>query len=333
MNIKDIARLAGVGVSTVSRVINNHPDVKQDTREKILEIIKEYNYIPNNGARMLKQNHTRYIGVLVKGVFNPFFSEMVKIIGEVIKKSDYTMILQHDDKEEGEDIDSLISFIKEKKLKGVMYLGGNFAEVPKERFEQIDCQIVALCSNIGDNINNAFFSSVGIDDYRAAYEAMTYVINKGHRHIGMLIGGKNDVGVGKERLRGYLDAIQDFEIDKSQTYIIEGHYNCTEAYEKTLSCLEEVGELTAIAALSDTMAVGAAKAILKQDKQIGKDIDVIGFDGMEIAAYYNPSLTTIEQPRADIAAKGVELLLELLAKTGQHQHCILKTNLLKRESC
>ena len=92
MNIKDIARLAGVGVSTVSRVINNHPDVKQDTREKILEIIKEYNYIPNNGARMLKQNHTRYIGVLVKGVFNPFFSEMVKIIGEVIKKSDYTMI-------------------------------------------------------------------------------------------------------------------------------------------------------------------------------------------------------------------------------------------------
>lgn len=94
-----------------------------------------------------------------------------------------------------------------------------------------------------------------------------------------------------------------------------------------------MGELTAIAALSDTMAVGAAKAILKQDKQIGKDIDVIGFDGMEIAAYYNPSLTTIEQPRADIAAKGVELLLELLAKTCQHQHCILKTNLLKRESC
>ena len=128
-----------------------------------------------------------------------------------------------------------------------------------------------------------------------------------------------------------LEGIQDFEIDKSQTYIIEGHYNCTEAYEKTLSCLEEVGELTAIAALSDTMAVGAAKAILKQDKQIGKDIDVIGFDGMEIAAYYNPSLTTIEQPRADIAAKGVELLLELLAKTCQHQHCILKTNLLKRK--
>lgn len=126
MNIKDIARLAGVGVSTVSRVINNHPDVKQDTREKIWEIIKEYNYIPNNGARMLKQNHTRYIGVLVKGGFNPFFSEMVKIIGEVIKKSDYTMILQHDDKEEGEDIDSLISFIKKKKLKGDYVLRGEF---------------------------------------------------------------------------------------------------------------------------------------------------------------------------------------------------------------
>ena len=84
MNIKDVARLAGVGVSTVSRVINNHPDVKESTREKVNKIIKESNYIPNNSARILKQNNSMNIGVLVKGVFNPFFSEMLNLIANTI---------------------------------------------------------------------------------------------------------------------------------------------------------------------------------------------------------------------------------------------------------
>lgn len=180
MNIKDIARISGVGISTVSRVINNHPDVNQDTRERILEVIKENNYIPNNTARMLKQNNTLYIGVLVKGVFNPFFSEMIKVIGEILKQSKYTMILQHDDQED-EDIDSLMSFVKEKKLKGVIYLGGNFTDVPDERFENIQCPIVLVCSNFDYNRENTHFSSVGINDYKAAYDAMSYVIGKGHK--------------------------------------------------------------------------------------------------------------------------------------------------------
>lgn len=332
MNIKDIARLAGVGVSTVSRVINNHPDVKQDTREKIMEIIKEYNYIPNNSARMLKQNHTSYIGVLVKGVFNPFFSEMVKVIGEAIENSRYTMILQHDDKEES-DIDSLIGFVKEKKLKGVIYLGGNFAGVPKERFEQIDCKTVVLCSNIGHDVDNASFSSVGINDYKAAYEAMAYVIEKGHKSIGMLIAGKNDVGVGRERLKGYQDAIEVAKLDTNKVHVIEGNYNYKEAYEKTLECLEANKDITAICSLSDTMAVGAAKAILECGYEIGKDIAVMGFDGMDIANYYNPSITTVEQPRTEIAQRGIEVLLQLLENKRKHEHCILDTVLLKRESC
>lgn len=332
MNIKDIAKLAGVGVSTVSRVINNHPDVKQDTRTKVLEIIKENNYIPNSSARMLKQNNTSYIGVLVKGVFNPFFSEMVKVISDAIEKSDYTMILQHDDRPE-EDMDSLIAFAKEKKLRGLIYLGGNFADVPKERFEALDCKTVVLCSNIGDNNKSTYFSSVGIDDYKAAYDAMHYIIQKGHRHIGVIIGDHNDVGVGRERLRGYLGAANDLGIDRKQLYIIEGNYHFAEAYEHTKVYLSEMQDLTAICALSDTMAIGAAKAILESGKQIGKDIAVMGFDGMEIATYYNPSISTVEQPRTAIAQKGIDLLINLVEEKSKHKHYILETTLLERESC
>lgn len=332
MNIKDIARISGVGISTVSRVINNHPDVNQDTRERILEIIKENNYIPNNTARMLKQNNTLYIGVLVKGVFNPFFAEMVKVIGEVLKQSKYTMILQHDDQED-EDIDSLMSFVKEKKLKGVIYLGGNFTEVPDERFKNVGCPIVLVCSNFDYNRENPYFSSVGINDYKAAYDAMCYVMDKEHKDIGILICDKHEKGVGRERLRGCLDAIKDGQLEEGSLSIIEGRYNYDRSYEKTLECLKEHEEITAICALSDIMAIGAARAILDQGHRIGKDIALMGFDGMDVAKYYNPSITTVLQPRKEIALRGIKLLIDLIEKKCLNDHIIIDTVLLERESC
>lgn len=147
MNIKDIARLSGVGVSTVSRVINNHPDVKQSTREKVLQIIKDSNYIPNNSARILKQNNTKNIGVLVKGVFNPFFSEMTNIIGNIIEENGYTMILQQNDFNLYQDVETMIGFVKEKRLQGVICLGGNFTEIQEDSFEDIKVPVVLTSVN------------------------------------------------------------------------------------------------------------------------------------------------------------------------------------------
>ena len=104
MNIRDIAKICGVGVSTVSRVLNNHPDVKKETRDRVIEVMKEYNYIPNNSARILKSNNTNQIGVLVKGVFNPFFSEMIRGIEGELNKAGYSMILQHYDYKDVNDM-------------------------------------------------------------------------------------------------------------------------------------------------------------------------------------------------------------------------------------
>lgn len=116
MNIKDIAKLAQVGVSTVSRVLNNHPDVKESTRQKILEVIKESNYIPNNSARILKQQNTKNIGVLVKGVFNPFFSQMINVIGNIINENGYTMILHQNDYKNDQEVETLIAFYKREEI-------------------------------------------------------------------------------------------------------------------------------------------------------------------------------------------------------------------------
>lgn len=332
MNIKDIARLSGVGISTVSRVINNNPDVKDSTRERVLQIIKENNYIPNNSARMLKKNQTSYIGVLVQGVFNPFFAEMVKIIDENIGNNGYTMLLRYGETVDF-DIDSLISFTKEKKLKGLIYLGGNFAKIPKEKFSMLACKTVILCGNLGDNSNNENFSSVGINDYKASQVEMKYILEKGHRKICVLLGDKKDTGVGQQRLKGYLKALSEYGIYENQVEIIEGSYNYKEAYEQTRECLSKNTDITAIVSLSDTMAVGAMKAVVEMNKSRLSKIDVIGFDGMDIAKYYNPSITTIAQPREEIALKGINKMIELLEGTSDNSHYILETKLIKGNSC
>ena len=185
MNIRDIARLAGVGVSTVSRVINDHPDVKDETREKILKIIKESNYIPNNSARILKKNNTNNIGVLVKGVFNPFFAEMINIIGNRINEAGYTMILQQNDYATEDDVDNLIAFVKEKRLQGIICLGGNFLNINDESFQFLDIPVVLTSVNTLSKESKSKFSSIGIDNVLAAKASIQYLIDKGHRNIGI----------------------------------------------------------------------------------------------------------------------------------------------------
>lgn len=332
MNIKDIARLSGVGISTVSRVINNNPDVKDSTREKVMKVIREYNYVPNNSARMLKKNQTSYIGILVQGVFNPFFSEMIKVIEENIEKNGYTMVVRYGEVI-SDDLDSLISFIKEKKLKGLIYLGGNFAQIPKEKFSMLPCKTVILCGNLGKNSDNKHFSSVGINDYRASQVEMKYILDKGHRKICVLIGDRADNGVGQQRLKGYLKALSEYGIYENQIDIIEGNYNYKEAYEQTHLCLRRNNQITAIVSLSDTMAVGAMRAVIEVRNSRLSKIDVIGFDGMDIAKYYHPSITTISQPREDIALKGITKMMCLLNGVNDNSHCILETKLTKGESC
>ena len=242
VTIKDVAKLAGVSISTVSRVINDHPDVKDETREKILKIIKESNYIPNNSARILKKNNTNNIGVLVKGVFNPFFAEMINIIGNRINEAGYTMILQQNDYATEDDVDNLIAFVKEKRLQGIICLGGNFLNINDESFQFLDIPVVLT------SINNR-------------------------------------------------------------------------------------KDITAIFSISDIMAVGAAKSVIDQGLQVGEDISIMGFDGMDISKYYNPGITTVKQPKKNMANNSIDLLLALLAKKEDHKHIIFETKIIERESC
>ena len=332
MNIRDIARISGVGVSTVSRVLNNHPDVKESTRENVLRVIKESNYVPNNSARILKQNNTKNIGVLVKGVFNPFFSELINVIGSKINEKNYTMILQQNDYVLEHEVENIISFVKEKRLQGIICLGGNFIDLDEDSFKNINVPVVLTSVNTVSPLGRDKYSTVGIDNLQASYSATEYLIKKGHTNIALMIGEENDFCVSWWRYKGYIKALREYDIEVNDDNLLIGDYDTKKAYEETLKFLKRRKDITAIFAISDFMAIGAARAVVDSGLVVGKDVSILGFDGMDISCYYNPGISTIKQPKKEMAEKSVEILFELLKGNGENKHILLDTELLERES-
>lgn len=333
MNIRDIAKISGVGVSTVSRVLNNHPDVKESTRENVLRVIKESNYIPNNSARILKQNNTKNIGVLVKGVFNPFFSELINVIGSKINENKFSMILQQNDYVLEHEVENIISFVKEKKLQGIICLGGNFIDLDEDSFKNIDIPIVLTSVNTVSLQGRDKYSTVGINNLQSAYKATEYLIKKGHKNIALMLGEENDFCVSWWRYKGYIKGLEDNNIEVNDDNLLIGDYDSEIAYKETIKFLKRRKDITAIFAISDFMAMGVAKAVSDSGLVVGKDISIIGFDGMDVSCYYNPGITTIKQPKKEMAIKSVEILFELLKGKGENKHILLDTELIERESC
>ena len=140
VTIKDIARICGVGVSTVSRAMNNHPDINQETKDMIMQAIEQNNYVPNNSARNLKRTDAKAIAVLVKGISNPLFNRMIKVIERITQKEKYELVLQHVDDNQYE-VTVAIELEKEKRLRGIVFLGGYFSH-SEEKLKQISIPFV-----------------------------------------------------------------------------------------------------------------------------------------------------------------------------------------------
>ncbi|MTI55549.1 LacI family DNA-binding transcriptional regulator [Geosporobacter ferrireducens] len=331
-NIKDIAEIAGVAISTVSRVINNHPDVSEETRKKVMEIIEETNYIPNNSARNLKRSNSKDIGVLVKGIYNPFFAKIIQSIEEEVAAHGYTMIL-HYNNDNVNDIEAAIEFVKEKKLKGLICLGGNFSNLNESHFEDLETPLVLASTDLEEERKKAFFSSVSIENEKAAYEAVNYLCKLGHRKIGIITTGEEDQCVGNLRLKGYKRALECNHISFDESSKEIGEYTFESGFDALNRLLNRVQDLTAVFVTSDIMAIGAAKAILNRGLRIPDDLSVMGFDGIDYAKFFHPSLTTVNQPGEYMGKRSADILFDIIKKKKEHQHVILKTELLESESC
>ncbi|MGL6106683.1 LacI family DNA-binding transcriptional regulator [Romboutsia sp.] len=335
ITIKDIAKKCGVGVSTVSRAINNHPEISEETRKMIMEVIKENKFIPNNSARNLKLTDTKTIAVLIKGINNPFFQSMIRVFEEEIQNQKYTFILHRVDSNQDE-IEVAVELIKEKRLKGIVFLGGFFSH-QEEKLKQITVPFVLSTIAISQNVDKNLYSSVSVDDISESKKIVDLLIDYGHTKIAILASDSRDKSISKLRVEGYVKALKNKKIstnkklirytkDNSNAYTMENGY-------KLMKELITSGEdFSAVFAISDSMAIGACKAILESGKKIPEDYSIVGFDGLDITYYYNPAITTIRQPVEEMAKETTKILFDLINKKTKNQHKVFEGELVIRQS-
>lgn len=335
ITIKDVARLCGVGVSTVSRAINNHPDINEETKMKILQIIKENNYIPNNSARNLKRSASKTIAVLIKGIDNPFFSGMIKIFEEETQRKKFSFILHRVD--EGEDeVDVAIQLVKEKKLKGIIFLGGYFSH-SQEKLDQLQVPFVLSTIGITNKMGSGVFSSVSVDDFAESYKMVDYLCRLGHKHIGILAATAYDESIGRLRLEGYRKALENYGITPKREWCFYSRedtrcYTMDNGYNLMKRVMESEQGITAVFAVSDSIAIGACKAVFDAGKRVPEDICVAGFDGLDMAHYYNPTITTIRQPVEEMAHATIKILFDIIKNKSQNQQRIFQAQLIEGRS-
>ncbi len=335
ITIRDIAKECGVGVSTVSRAINNNPDINPETKKMILEIIERTGFIPNNSARNLKRTDAKCIAVLVKGITNPLFSSMIKIIEEETQRSRYALVLRHVEEQEDE-IDVALELEKEKRLRGIVFLGGLF-EHTEEKLEKL--KVPFIFSTIGVNCldrgGKVVFSNISVDDRLESEKMTEYLLKLGHKKIALITEQTGPIG--SLRTQGYREAYakRGLEVPEKLIYYVQediDHYSMENGYLTAKQLLASGEEVTAVYAVSDSLAIGVCRAVMEADKRIPEDISVAGYDGIEMGEYYNPKLTTIRQPVEEIAKKTIRLLLDVIGERKEHQQIVLSAELVVRDS-
>lgn len=323
LTIKDIARLCGVGVSTVSRAINNHPDINPETRDKVMQVIAEHGFIPNNSARNLKRTESKTIAVLIRGITNPFFQDMIKTLENAIERRRYSFLLHRVDEEEDE-IEVALELEKEKKLCGIIFLGGTICHT-EEKMKQLKSPFVLCTIGLDGHIDESLYSSVAIDDVKASYEMTSYLLDLGHRKIAMVAAREDDVAIGRMRLEGFRKAFSDRGLSVDEELVLYPEkgtdaYSMQSGYHVVRKFLESGKEATAFFVISDNAAFGVCKAIRDLGKTVPGDYSVAGFDGIELASYYNPVLTTMRQPCREMAKEAIEILFDLIDGYSDNRH-------------
>ena len=228
MTIKDIARACGVSVSTVSRVLNNRPDVSESVRRKVLSVVESTGYIPNNSARDLVKSSSDTIGVVVRGTGNLFFSQMLKAISGEIDRRGYTMALRFIDSD-ADEVKAAAILEREKKLRGLLLLGGRFDYTPAELSLIGVPYVCCSYSNHFGSLEETDYSSVSIDDHRTAYKAVETLIALGHERIAALVASCNDRSISELRYKGYRSALHDKGIEFYPELLVETGSLVTEA--------------------------------------------------------------------------------------------------------
>lgn len=328
VTIYDVAREAGVSMATVSRVVNNNPNVKPQTRKKVFEAIERLGYRPNAVARGLASKKTTTVGVVIPDISNSIFSEVARGIEDIANMYHYNIILCNADKKKEKEI-RVINTLLEKQVDGLLFMGGAITDEHIQAFKTATVPVV-LCATTDES---GTIPSVDIDHQAAAFDAVNLLIQYGHRNIGMISGTLQDPSNGNARYLGYKQALEKAGIPFNEDYVRIGNYKYESGIEVTKYFLELPNRPTAIFVANDEMAIGAVHSIQDAGLRVPEDISVISVDNVRMASMVRPQLTTVAQPMYDIGAVSMRLLTKLMNKeTVEQPKVILPHEVIIRES-
>lgn len=325
VTIQDVAKAAGVSVSTVSRVLNNKVDVASETQKSVRQVIDELGYASSLAARSMRSRKTDLIGLVVPDIGFPYSIEIMKGINQAIAESHFDLLLYtagdiHKNAAASRE-QHYVTLLNKSITDGVIIVASAAADF------QTDAPIVS----VDPHIANPNYPCVHAQNYQGARQAMEYLIKLGHRKIGF-IRGRRELESAERRLNGYKDALEESGIKLDPSLIMQGDFTTISGYEATKELLTLPQSPTAIFAANDQTAIGTYQAAEELGIRIPEDLSVVGFDNISEAKYMG--LSTVDQFLAEMGYVATQMLIKLInGETLDEKTHKMPTQLVERTSC
>lgn len=327
MNIYDIAKEAGVSPTTVSRVINGNKNVKEETRQKVLEIIKGNNYVPSSVARNLSIGESQNIAFVVPDIENPFFAKILHGITDKASEGNYNVFM-FGTNEDSEREHRILESLKVEMIRGLIIIP--VSEIDKEtafrlnNFEKEGIPVVL----IDRDIKGSGFDGVFSEDVQGAYEAVECLINEGHKKIA-IITGPDTSRPGHDRLKGYKKALTSHKIPINEEYIVNGEFREEGAYKAMKTLMELKDPPTAVFSSNNMTTLGCLRYIKEKGMKLVEDISLVGFDDIKELEYTDINLTVVTRPVYEMGQE----VMELLERRFRYKQEGSKEKMVTRRNC
>ncbi|GGE19677.1 catabolite control protein A [Marinithermofilum abyssi] len=330
VTIRDVAKRAGVSIATVSRVLNQSKPVSESLRKKIMKAVEETGYRPNAVARSLIHKRTGLVGVIIPEIYNPYFSGLVQGIESIAQQSGYSVMLAVSGKSVEQELEMLQIF-QTRQMEGVILASSRWSREHRRWFTQapMPCVIIGRPAGSLSSVCTAI-----IDNRKAAYEAVRYLIQLGHRRIGMIRGPKWDRASGEERYAGYRDALREADIPPRRQWVaVREEFQVIDGYQGMKQIAAAKEKPTAVFCACDRIAVGAMQYLEEQGVSVPGDLSIVGFDDEELARIVTPSLTTVRHQPFEMGVQAATMLTEqMLNQQKMGKEAVLPHQLVVRNS-
>jgi LacI family transcriptional regulator len=323
--IKDVAREAGVSISTASYALNGKGKVSEATRAKVLEAARRLNFQKNGFATDLKRTSTRTIALILSDLAGPYYSELIRGVQETALENGYDLIACSSF---GGSESTAIKFLREKRVDGVIVSAHNLQDEQILASARKGFPIIVLDRYLkGDHIYNVL-----VDNEQGGYMATELLIRNGCRRIAYISGATTSYDH-KLRFNGYMRALSDYRLEYPSRMNLPGRFTIDGGYTATKMLIAQRNLPDAIFYGNDEMAIGGLKAFKEAGIRVPDDISVVGFDDIFMAEHASPPLTTIRQPKYEAGALAAHLILQLLDGRDIGHEYTLQTELVVRKSC